>query len=140
MSGVDRKKYGKAFQQDLGEMMSPQEFMNKLDQLYRGMMSYVQEIKDAKEKQWYGAYAGEDLPPDLMRHTATLEVQRDAMRTEQGKKFIERRIDHKLRRYGAGYAKFPLVQLPWSELRRENDEMERIPQFGTQELEGELED
>lgn len=140
MSGADRKKYGKAFQGDLSEMMTPQEFMNKVDQLFRSMMSYIQEIKGSGEKQLYGSYAGEDIPPGLIREIAKLELQRAAMRTEDGRMTIERKIDNVLRRYGWTYAKFPLVQLPWSPLRRDNDEMERIPAFGIEELEGALED
>jgi hypothetical protein len=137
---TDRKKFGKAFQGDMGEMMTREEFQNKVDQLFRSMMSYIQEIKGSTEKQLYGSYAGEDVPPDLIREIANLELQRSAMRTEIGRKAIERKIDQKLRRYGWTYAKFPLVQLPWSPLRRDKDEMERIPSFGVEELEGALED
>lgn len=137
---TDRRKFSKGFQGDLSDMMTPQEMMNKIDQLFRSMMSYIQEIKGSGEKQLYGAYAGEDIPPNLIREIATLELQRSAMRTREGREFIERRIDQKLRRYGWTYAKFPLVQLPWSPLRRDKDEMERIPQFGIEELEGALED
>jgi hypothetical protein len=137
---TDRKKFSKGFQGDLNEMMTPQEFMNKIDQLYRSFMSYMQEIKGSGEKQLYGSYAGEDIPPGLIREIAKLERQRAAMRTREGKETIERLIDEVLRRYGWTYAKYPLVQLPWSPLRREKDEMERIPQFGAEELEGALED
>lgn len=137
---TDRRKFGKSFQGDLSEMMSPQEFMNKIDQLFRSMMSYIQEIKGSGEKQLYGTYAGEDIPPNLIREIAKLELQREAMRTADGRVTIERRIDQVLRRYGWTFAKFPLVQLPWSPLRRDGDEMERIPQFGVEELEGALED
>jgi len=137
---TDRKKFGKAFVGDLNEMMTPQEVMNKIDQLFRSIMAYVQEIKGSGEKQLYGAYAGEDLPPGLVREIAKLEKQSSAMRTLEGKEPIQRKIDQVLRRYGWTFSKYPLVQLPWSPLRRERDEMERIPQFGIEELEGELED
>jgi hypothetical protein len=137
---TDRKKFAKGFTGDLGDMMTREEFQNKVDQLFRSIMSYIQEIKGSGEKQLYGSYAGEDIPPGLIRQIAKLEIQREAMRTPEGKKTIERKIDQVLRRYGWTYAKFPLVQLPWSELRRERDEMERIPQFGVEDLEGALED
>jgi hypothetical protein len=136
----DGRKFGKSFTGDMGEMMTKEEFQNKIDQLFRGIMAYVTEIKGSGEKQLYGAYAGEDLPPGLVREIATLEKQMDAMRTEAGKRTIYRKINQTLRRYGWTFAKFPLVQLPWSPLRREKDEMERIPAYGTEELEGALED
>ena len=134
----DRAKFGKSFQGDINEMMTREEFTNKIDQLFRGIMAYVTEIKGSGEKQLYGAYAGEDLPPGLVREIAKLEKQAASMRSPAGQKTIQRKIDQTLRRYGWTFAKFPLVQLPWSPLRRDKDEMERIPTFGTEELEGAL--
>lgn len=137
---TDRKKFSKGFQGEIGDMMTRQEFENKVDQLFRSIMSYIQEIKGSGEKQLYGSYAGEDIPPGLIRQIAKLEIQRAAMSTPEGREPIERKIDQVLRRYGWTYSKFPLVQLPWSSLRRDKDEMERIPQFGEAELEGALEE
>ncbi len=138
---IDRQKFARGFQGDIAaDMMTPREVMNKIDQLYRSMMAYVQEIRGSIEKQLYGSYAGEDIPPGLIEQIARLELQRSAMRTEAGRRAVDRRINEVLRRYGWTFAKYPLVQLPWSPLRREGDEMERIPAFGEDELEGALED